>query len=135
MKPDLRFLSVDNVLKLHQDTLEHEGGADGVLNYGMLDSAVAMPRQQFGGEYLHRDLAAMTTAYLYHINLNHAFRDGNKRVSVLAATTFLIINGHRLVADPAEFEDITLRVADGKMSKSDLMEWVRPRVRPRHQTS
>ncbi|MEM8495331.1 MAG: type II toxin-antitoxin system death-on-curing family toxin [Planctomycetota bacterium] len=132
MKPELRFLSVDNVLQLHQDTLQHEGGADGVLNHGMLESAVAMPRQQFGGEYLHRDLAAMATAYLYHLNLNHAFRDGNKRVSVLAATTFLIINGHRLKAEPSEFEEVTLKVADGKMSKPDLTEWIRVRITPIH---
>ena len=130
MKPDLRFLSVDNVLQVHQDTLEQEGGADGVLNYGMLDSAESMPRQKFADKYLHRDLAAMASAYLFHINLNHAFRDGNKRVSVLAATTFLIINGHRLDADPSEFEQVTLEVADGKMNKLDLIEWVRSRVKP-----
>jgi len=130
MKPELRFLSVDNVLRLHQNTLEQEGGADGILNHGMLDSAVAMPRQQFGGAYLHRDLAAMASAYLFHINLNHAFNDGNKRVSVLAATTFLIVNGHRLDADPDELEKITFEVAEGKLSKPDLMDWMRPKIKP-----
>ncbi|MEM9881539.1 MAG: type II toxin-antitoxin system death-on-curing family toxin [Planctomycetota bacterium] len=126
----LRFLSVENVLLLHRDTVEREGGAAGILNPGMLDSAVAMPRQQFGGEYLHRDLAAMAAAYLFHLNLNHPFEDGNKRTSVLAATTFLIINGHRLVAEPDDLEHVTLAVAAGEMSKADLTDWVRERIKP-----
>ena len=68
MPDPIRFLDVNNVLLLHRQTLEREGGQDGVLNYGLLEAAVAMPRQQFGGEYLHPDLFTMAAAYLFHLN-------------------------------------------------------------------
>jgi prophage maintenance system killer protein len=55
----LRFLSVDDVLAIHENTVVSEGGLGGLRDSGLLDSAVLMPQQQFGGEYLHSDLAAM----------------------------------------------------------------------------
>jgi len=128
MDMQIRFIDVDNVLWLHRHTLEEEGGLDGVKDHGMLESAVAMPRQQFDGVYLHSDLAAMAAAYMFHLCMNHAFNDGNKRVAVLAATTFLIVNGHEVVADPAEFEELTLPVAAGEIPKNQLIEWFRSHV-------
>jgi death-on-curing protein len=58
------FLAVEDVLFLHADTVDIDGGSPGVRDHGLLDAAVAMPRQQFGGTSLHKDLAAMAAAYL-----------------------------------------------------------------------
>ena len=80
-----RFLSVEDVLLIQSDTLEHEGGLAGVRDFGLLESAVMMPRQQFGGVHLHRTLAEQAAAYLFHLCRNHPFNDGNKRAAVLAA--------------------------------------------------
>ena len=55
----LTFLSVDDVLLIHADTIENDGGSHGLRDHGLLDAAVAMPRQQFGGAFLHEDIAAM----------------------------------------------------------------------------
>jgi death-on-curing protein len=67
MAEEIRFLSVDDVLAIQEDTIRHEGGLGGLRDPGLLESAVTMPREGIGGEYLHPDLAAMAAAYLYHL--------------------------------------------------------------------
>ena len=121
----IRFLSVDDVLTIHQNTIANEGGLAGLRDAGLLESAVLMPQQRFEGEYLHPDLAAMATAYLFHIAQNHAFHDGNKRAAVLAALIFLSINGVELLPPPEALEEMTMRVASGEADKTELTEWMR----------
>jgi len=117
------FLSVDNVLYMHSDSARNEGGAEGVRDLALLEAAVMMPQQQFGGEYLHCGLPAMAAAYLYHIACNHPFVDGNKRAAAMAAFVFLDANGYELTATEKKFEKAVLQVASGTISKSDLIRW------------
>lgn len=126
MKP-LRFLSVENVLLIHTDTLREEGGGHGVRDLGLLESAVAMPQAQFGGVLLHPDLAAMAGAYLFHLASNHPFIDGNKRVAVLSALVFLTLNGvsEEALPDEQALEEVTFAVARHEMSKETLISWFR----------
>lgn len=124
----IRFLSVDDVLAIHQNTISHEGGLAGLRDAGLLESAVLMPQQQFGGEYLHADLAAMAAAYLFHIVQNHAFHDGNKRAGVLASLVFLSANGVETLPDPDPLEEMTMRVASGQADKATLTEWMRAQL-------
>ena len=125
---EVTFLSVDNVLLLHGDTIEMEGGQAGLRDHGLLDSAVAMPRQQFGGVYLHEDLPAMTAAYLFHIAQNHPFYDGNKRTAAMAALAFLRLNDVSLLPEPQQLEIVTLQVAAGELSKDELTTWMRRQI-------
>ncbi|MDF0666154.1 MAG: type II toxin-antitoxin system death-on-curing family toxin [Nitrospira sp.] len=125
---DAVFLSVADVLLLHADTIEMDGGSHGVRDHGLLDAAVAMPRQQFGGTYLHEDLAAMAAAYLFHIAQNHPFLDGNKRAAVLSALAFLKVNGSQPLPDPKGLEFVTLQVAAGEMGKDGLIQWIREQI-------
>ncbi|MFW6133244.1 MAG: type II toxin-antitoxin system death-on-curing family toxin [Planctomycetota bacterium] len=127
----IAFLSVENVLRLHAGTIRREGGADGVRDYGLLQSAVAMPRQQVAGDYLHEDIPAMAAAYLYHVARNHPFRDGNKRTGALAAPVFLDVNGWDLTARPRELERVVICLAAGEMSKDALTGWMRNHTRRR----
>ncbi len=122
---DIIFLSVDDVLLLHRDTIDNDGGLHGVRNHGLLDAAVAMPRQQFGGTYLHEDLAAMAAAYVFHIAQNHPFVDGNKRAAVMSGLAFLFVNDVELTIAPHELEAVTLKVAAGKLEKEKLASWLR----------
>ena len=128
MATELRFLSVDDVLAIHEDTIQHEGGHAGLREAGLLESAVMMPQQQFGGVYLHRTLAAMAAAYLFHISQNHPFHDGDKRAAAMAALVFLDVNGVRKLPPPKRFEKITLRVAAGEITKEKLTEWMEKQV-------
>lgn len=120
---EIQFLSTDDVIALHEDTLEHEGGRVGLKDFGMVDSAVHMPRQMFGGEYLHPTMASMAAAYMFHLACNHGFTDGNKRVGVLAAFTFLYENGIEFQPPEDELEAAALAVASHQMSKAELIEW------------
>ncbi|NJN69408.1 MAG: type II toxin-antitoxin system death-on-curing family toxin [Nitrospira sp.] len=122
---DIIFLSVEDILLLHTDTINIDGGSHGVRDHGLLDAAVAMPRQQFGGDYLHEDLAAMAAAYLFHIAQNHPFFDGNKRAAVISALAFLNVNGIEELPDPKDLERVTLTVAAGEMDKDALTKWIR----------
>lgn len=125
---NITFLSTEDVIALQQNTLEHEGGLAGVKDYNLLDSAVHMPRQQFGGRYLHDDLAAMAAAYLYHLTANHAFNDGNKRIGLLAALTFLYENGIDFQPPADELERVVLGVANSLVSKDELIAWFRAQM-------
>lgn len=125
---DIVFLSVADVLLLHADTIDIDGGSYGVRDHGLLDAAVAMPRQQFGGNYLHEDLAAMAAAYLFHLAQNHPFIDGNKRAAVMAALSFLLVNGVESLPAPQELEITTLQVAAGELSKDALTQWMRSQI-------
>ncbi|MCC6140188.1 MAG: type II toxin-antitoxin system death-on-curing family toxin [Nitrospira sp.] len=124
----ITFLSVDDVLLLHTDTVNTDGGSHGVRDHGLLDAAVAMPRQQFSGEFLHEDMAAMAAAYLFHIAQNHPFIDGNKRAAVMSCLAFLRLNDVDLSIAPQELEETTRRVASGELSKETLMQWVRGQI-------
>jgi death-on-curing family protein len=99
MTPEPEFLSIEDVISLHDMQLVRFGGAAGIRDQGLLESAVGMPQASFGGDYLHGDLFAMAAAYGFHIAQNQAFVDGNKRTGLLSAIVFLDLNGI-LIADP-----------------------------------
>lgn len=93
------FLTVEDVLHLHDDQLERFGGSAGVRDRGALDSAVAVVQATFDGKLLHSDIFEMAAAYAFHIAENQPFLDGNKRTGLDAALVFLDVNGW-LVLDP-----------------------------------
>ncbi len=124
----VRYLSAADVLLIHRDTLEHDGGIEGIRDIGLLESAVATPRQHLYGVELHSGLAAKAAAYLLRIAMNRAFFDGNKRAAAMTALVFLQVNGVELLPDPDELEEATLGVAAGQFSKKELIEWMQERV-------
>lgn len=126
-----RFLSVEDVVRIHGNTIEHEGGPGGIRYYPLLESAVMMPQQQFGGQYLHQNIPAMAAAYLYHITQNHPFCDGNKRAGAISAFVFLDVNDFDLTASAAEFEQVVLNVASGQISKEQSIAWMDKYTKPR----
>ena len=117
---DIRFLTLDNVLQIHSDQIARYGGTDGIRDLGLLESAIAMPTAQFGGTYLHPDLNAMASAYLFHIANNHPFLDGNKRVGAASAIVFLTLNGIKVTAEAPVFEELVMTVARGEIGKEEI---------------
>lgn len=97
------FLDFEDVLELHTLQLARYGGAEGVRDQGLLESALAQPLATFDGEFVHADLFAMAAAYLFHIVRNHPFMDGNKRTGLLAALVFLDLNGISIERDSSDF--------------------------------
>lgn len=125
------FLSAEQILAIHQRVIDVFGGDPGVRDQGLLESATAMPRAVFAGEFLHKSMADMAAAYHFHICRNHPFMDGNKRTAVAAAEVFLHVNGYELTADDDTLIAITLKVADGTASKQQLTDLFRRCTNPR----
>ena len=123
------YLSVEQVLALHQALVGQFGGASGVRDRGGLESAVARPAMTFGGEDLYSDIAAKAAALMHSLVLNHPFVDGNKRVGVATAEFFLERNASTLDASDEELERVTLAVAEGKVAVEALAIWFRQRLR------
>lgn len=98
MIEDPEFLTVDDVIDLHRDQIEQYGGDPGIRDRGLIEAAVAMPQQSFGGQFLHVDLFEMAAAYAFHLAESQAFLDGNKRVGLAAAYVFLELNRLRPLA-------------------------------------
>lgn len=119
------FLALDEITEIHRDQLARHGGPEGVRDWGLLQSAVAMPAAGYGGQFLHGDLCEMAAAYLFHIVRVHPFVDGNKRVGAVAAYVFLALNNVRLTADPMSYADLVLGVARGQTPKSAVAEFLR----------
>ncbi len=117
------FLDVDHILVIHHRVVEEFGGDPGLRDRGLLESAVAMPRATFGGEFLHPRLSDMAAACHFHLCRNHPFLDGNKRVAVAAAEVFLLINGHELTAPDEALLKLTMGVADGTVSKDEVLRF------------
>lgn len=118
-------LTKEQVIMLHERIYERYGGACGVLNEGMLDSALQAPYQTFGGEELFPDDLDKIVRLSYGLIKNHSFRDGNKRIGALVLLTELELNGYHVNATNAEFADIIMGVAASEKNEEDLMEWVK----------
>jgi death-on-curing protein len=123
------FLTLADVLEIHQDQLRRYGGSPGTRDLDLLKSALAMPQAGMGEEYFHADIVEMAAAYLFHIVRNHPFTDGNKRTGTVASLVFLMLNGIEVDAEEAEFEQLVRRVAEGKAGKTDIAVFLRSNSR------
>ena len=124
------FLSLDEVLEMHQQQIDRYGGSAGIRDSGGLQSALATPQATFDGVYLHPSIPAMAAAYLFHLCQNHAFVDGNKRIGANAAITFLLMNDWEPDFEPDEFTELVLSVASGVMDKARVTALFEAHCRP-----
>lgn len=116
------------LLLLHQESLAQFGGAAGLRDEGLLDSALARPINKYTYEGC-LDLATLAAAYGFGLVRNHAFVDGNKRAAFLAVGIFLVINGQRLSAKPIDAIEAVASLSDGSMEEARFAEWIRKNIR------
>ncbi len=126
----MRYLSLGEIVDLHQALLAQTGGATGIRDLGMLESALAQPRATFGGADLHPTLIQKAAALAFSLTLNHPFVDGNKRVAHAAMDVFLLLNGLDLDATIDEQERLMLDLADGRITRQQLILWLDNHVTP-----
>ena len=124
-----RFIDRRALLLLHDESLAEHGGAPGLRDDGLLDSALARPLNQLA--YGEADLAALAAAYGVGLAKNHALIDGNKCAAFLAVGLFLALNGQRLVATQVDATLAILAVAGGSLSEDALADWFRAHLQPR----
>jgi death-on-curing protein len=124
----MRYLTLGEVLHLHERVIAQRGGGEGVRDLGVIESAVAQPRATFDDRDLYPTLATKAVALCYSLIRGHGFIDGNKRVAHAALEVFLVLNGAELQADVDEQERVFLELAAGTTTREAFSEWVETHV-------
>ena len=125
-----RWLSVDEVMFAHSETVAEFGGTAELRDRGLLESALDRPRNLHAyGD--NPTMYAMAAAYCAGIVKNHPFVDGNKRAGVLAAAIFLDLNGYEFQPDEAEAYVIFMALAAGEVDDEALAAWISDNSTPR----
>lgn len=124
----MTYLSVEQVLFLHDRLIEETGGEHGVRDLGGLESALARPQAAFGDTEFYSDIFTKAAVLMDGLTRNHAFIDGNKRISISTAIMFLQINGYRLTATNSELEEFPIYVTTTKPSIDMIAGWFRART-------
>ena len=118
------FLSLDEVLAIHERVIGTYGGAEGVRDLGLLESALYRPQSGY-----YEDLVTMAAALFESLLMNHPFVDGNKRVAFFATDVFLRLNGWRLEVDADEAHALLIDLLrTGRCDFEHLAEWIRASV-------
>jgi death-on-curing protein len=117
------WIATEVALAAHAEQLAEHGGGEGVRDAGMLDSAMARPRNL--ADYGDPDAAALAAAYAFGIARNPPFVDGNKRTAAVVSETFLVLNGHALDASDAELVVAFVALAAGELNEEELADWFR----------
>ena len=122
------WLDPDALFAAHEEQLAEHGGAAGLRDRGISESALARPQNlAFYGE---PDVAKLAAAYGFGLATNHAFIDGNKRVALVAMESFLLLNGFQLTADDGQAVLVILSVASSAFGESELADWITKRIEP-----
>ena len=117
----VQFLSVDEILAIHERLIEQFGGATGIRDKGLLESALFRPQTGY-----YNDLAEMAAALFESLLVNHAFVDGNKRVAFFATDIFLRLNGWKISVDAAEADSFLIDMLErNDCSYDNLLPWIR----------
>jgi death-on-curing protein len=130
MKAEPRWIGKKALLLLHELSLAEFGGAPGLRDEGLLDSALARP-QNLWAYNPASTITALAAAYGYGITRNHAFVDGNKRAALLSIGVFLGLNGYRLTAGQANATQTIIALADGTLDEPGLSAWIEKHIEPR----
>jgi len=116
------------VLIAHEESLARFGGAAGIRDEGLLDSALSKPENLFA--YQTPSVFELAVSYGFGLVKNHPFIDGNKRIGFIVAVVFLQLNGWRLEASEVDATLRTLALAAGELSEAEFAEWLRAHSRP-----
>lgn len=112
----------ETVLALHEQLLAEFGGAAGIRDEGLLDSALGRPENLFA--YGHPRLSDLASAYAFGLIKNHPFADGNKRTGFAVAALFLQLNGSILMAGEVDAVVQTLALAAGEIGEKKFANWL-----------
>ena len=126
--PKIVRLLEETLTAIHHRQIAEHGGSDELRDEGLLLSALARPQNLLAYGEPAPDLASLAAAYAYGIARNHPFIDGNKRTALVAARTFLILNGVDLEATQDDKALTFLSLAEGAISEEELADWIRKRI-------
>ena len=122
------WLSRALILAVHDEQLAQHGGASGIRDAGLLESALARPANR--AAYGDPDIAELAALYAIALARNHPFVDGNKRTAYVALELCLRLNGLRFPVSDAEAAVVMLQLAAGEISDEEFTTWVRQNAVP-----
>ena len=125
---EIVWLLEEAILTIHQRQIAEHGGSGGLRDHGLLTSALARPQQLLSYGQPSPDLASLAASYAYGIARNHPFVDGNKRTALVAARTFLLLNGVNVQAAQVDKWLTFLQLAAGSLTEEELGHWIRSRM-------
>lgn len=125
---DWVWVEVAVAIAAHGEQLAEHGGAGGIRDRNMLESAMARPLNLVA--YGEPEIAELAAAYAFGIARNHPFVDGNKRTAAVVSETFLVLNGHALSCDDVELVTTFLELAAGNLTVEALTSWFRQWIEP-----
>jgi death-on-curing protein len=128
MTRDWIWLDAKVLLIAHDMQIREHGGAEGLRDAGLFESALARPQNL--AVYGEPDAAALAAAYGFGLAKNHAFADGNKRISLIAIELFLELNGYALTADDGQAVMVILSLASSAFTEDELAIWIRKNIAP-----
>lgn len=120
----MKWITVEQIIRDHDQLIEITGGDDGILNLGMIESSVKAPLQTFDGREIFPTITEKATRLSFALTVNHGFVDGNKRIGALSLIKVLAINDIELKYTEDELVNIFLKVADNKCNYQQLLNWV-----------
>ncbi len=124
----MRYLTLNNVRKLHDRVLTQSGGSTGIRDIGGLESALGQPRMTFGNIELYPTIAEKAASLGFSIIQNHPFVDGNKRTGHAAMEIFLVSNGFEITKSVDEQESVILQVASGQLDRNAFTDWLQKSI-------
>lgn len=128
LRSDFSFLSLEDAVSLHAIAIHRDGGAAELIDRGKLEAALAAPQATFEGRLLNSSVEELTAAYWHGICQAHAFLDGNKRLALLCAFAFLRKNRLDWTVTAKQSETMTMRIAKGSASKSDVAGFLEGKI-------
>lgn len=120
----MKYLTVADVLLLHNLAIDNFGGSHGLRDLGLLESAVMRPQVTFDGEDLYKTLFEKAAALAHSLLMNHQFVDGNKRTAMFSVMTFLELNGYLFIAEQKEVVDYALYIENSQPEIEELATWL-----------
>lgn len=121
----MKYLTVEEILRLHFQILEDFGGSHGVRDEGRLKSVVEAPKQEVFGVEQYMSMYEKAAVYIRNIIADHPFVDGNKRSAITCGGIFLMRNGYQLTASPKELENFAVQVAVEHLDIPAIASWLK----------
>ncbi len=119
------MISIKTILRLHELSILKYGGAEGIRDQGLMESAIARPYQTFGGDDLYPTYFEKAAAIVESIIINHPFVDGNKRTGFLAMLAVLEAGGFKITATSNDFYDFTIKISTGEIKFEEIVIWLK----------
>lgn len=121
----INFLTISQVLFIHDQMVKRFGGSHGIRDIGLIKSAIARPQASFDGKYLYISIFDKAAALLQSLLKNHAFVDGNKRTALTSAGLFLWKNGYKLINNHKEEVTFAIKVDNGNLTIEQISKWLK----------